>query len=76
MTRTKHEVVTKALTADVAIGGTFTVAYPESCTPEDFSGGTDHQIISNSTMTMFAAQGHFSVGVWGPMTPRIATELP
>ncbi len=61
MTRTKHEVVTKTLSAAVASGGSFTVAYPEGRTPEDFSGGTDHQIITNTYMPVFAARGEFSI---------------
>lgn len=72
----KHDSVAKTLTADVGAGGTFTVAYPDSRSADDYLGGTDHHIQSHSIRSLFSKNGDFSLSFGAALiTVTLATGL-
>ena len=57
----KHDIIPHIIGAAVGAGGSFTVPYPTGKSADDYLGGTDHQIISQSIHTLFAKTGNFTV---------------
>lgn len=57
----KHDIIPHVLGAAVGAGGSFTVPYPAGKSADDYLGGTDHQIVSQSIHTLFANTGNFTV---------------
>lgn len=72
----KHESIAHTLTADVGAGASFTVSYPAGRSADDYLGGSDHFIISDTIRTLFASSGDFSV-VFGAsnITVTLATGV-
>jgi hypothetical protein len=58
---TKHDTVLTTLSGAVGSGGSYTASYPTNRTAEDYLGGSDHQISTQSYRTLFALSGDFSV---------------
>lgn len=57
----KFESIAHTLTAAVGAGGSFTVSYPAGKSADNYLGGTDHFLVSDSIRTLFAASGDISV---------------
>lgn len=58
---TKHEVILITLSALTGSGGSFTAAYPTGRSSDDFLGGTDHQIHTQSYRALYSKLGDFSI---------------
>lgn len=56
-----HDLIIATLGSTVAAGGTFTASYLAGKGASDYRGGADHEIHTNSSAAMFAAQGDFSI---------------
>ncbi len=61
MPRSKHLTAQTTLGAAVGAGGSFTIAYPAGRTADDFIGGTDHTITSDSIRVLRALSGDFTL---------------
>lgn len=61
MPSTKYDTVLTTLSAAVGSGGTYTASYPSGRTAEDYLGGTDHTISTQSYRTLFATAGEFTL---------------
>ena len=57
----KYETITHTMAATVATGGTFTVAYPEGRGADDYVGGTESWITTQSKNPMYQVEGAFSL---------------
>lgn len=57
----KHEIIAATLGAAVGAGASFTVNYPAGKSADDYLGGTDHYLVSNSIQTLFAKNGDFTL---------------
>ena len=57
----KQDTVFLTLSAAVGTSATFTASYPANRTADDYLGGTDHQISTQSYRTLFANIGDFTV---------------
>lgn len=68
----KYESIPVTLASAVGAGGSFTVNYPAGRSADDYLGGSDHMLVSQSARTFFAKSGDFSV-VFG--TSNIAVTL-
>lgn len=56
-----YDTILVTIGSTVAIGGTFTTAYPAGKGAADYRGGDDHTIISGSAPALFAKEGDFSL---------------
>lgn len=56
-----YDVVAVTLGATVAIGGTFSVTYPNGKTGADYRGGNDGMLISGASEAMFERSGDFTI---------------
>lgn len=56
-----YDVVAVTLGATVAIGGTFTVTYPNGKTGADYRGGDDGMLISGASEALFERSGDFTI---------------
>jgi hypothetical protein len=61
MARSKWDVASATLSAATGSGGTFTVSYPGNKSAEDYLGGTDHQLISQSSRILYAEKDEFTL---------------
>ena len=57
----KFETITHTMAATVATGGTFTVAYPEGRAADDYVGGTQSWITSQSKNPMYQSENAFDL---------------
>lgn len=57
----KHEIIAATLGSAVGAGASFTVNYPAGKSADDYLGGTDHYLVSDSIRTLFAKTGDFTV---------------
>lgn len=58
---TKKDSVLVTLSAEVGYGGSFTASYPTGKGPDDYVGGTDHWIYTQSYRALSAKAGDFRV---------------
>ena len=56
-----YDMVAVTLGADVAIGGTFTVTYPNGKSGADYRGGDDGLLISGASEALFERNGDFTI---------------
>lgn len=56
-----YDMVAVTLGADVAIGGTFTVTYPNGKSGADYRGGDDGMLISGASEALFERNGDFTI---------------
>lgn len=56
-----YDVVAVTLGSAVAVGGTFTVTYPNGKTAADYRGGNDGMLISSASEALFERSGDFSL---------------
>lgn len=57
----KYDTISYTLVAAVGAASTFSVPYPANKSADDYLGGTDHFLVSDTARTLFAASNDFTL---------------